>query len=405
MMRRVVCSVLTMLIFLSVLNSCSFLPTDGESEKDGEEEMDLGIWHFGYVGADDDPDFPRKICDGDKEHLYSDVIELGPRGTKITFTVEKPTFDIKKIFTISFWEKDGDEWVIWDEAPHISNSDNGIIKVDRGDYAEYTYVSSIDGECIRFSYRFGSAFYGRVPAFTIEETDSVGIYYEKFQRLEYLKMERERAYFDILEGRRAYFIGDSLFGAHGIGKENSWINLLGEKYRMNFENFGINGCTFSDCENGSNPIVKRYVDMPDEQPDFIVIEGGRNDFNKMAEIGSVDVKDPTTYLGAISMTVEGLRAKYPSAKIIAVTFWKTGTINKAEVASNTYVEAMMDACDKLGIPCIKSYNEEESGILMTDKTFREKYCFVPGDVCHLNVEGMKLALPYFEREIARILAE
>ena len=212
-------------------------------------------------------------------------------------------------------------------------------------------------------------------------------------------------YFEILSGKRAYFIGDSLFGAHGIGKENSWVNLLCEKYKMDFENYGINGCTVSDCENGSNPIVKRYVDMRDDQPDFVVIEGGRNDFNKMAKIGSVDEKDPATYLGAIAIVVEGLREKYPNAQIIAVTFWKTGTINKADVASNTYVEAMIDACEKLDVPCIKAYNEEESGILMTDKDFRTRYCFVPGDVCHLNVEGMKLALPYFEREIAKILSK
>ena len=218
-------------------------------------------------------------------------------------------------------------------------------------------------------------------------------------------MERKRAFFDVLDGKRAYFIGDSLFGAHGIGKENSWVNLLCEKYEMSFENFGINGCTFSDCENGSNPIVKRYAEMPDEQPDFVVIEGGRNDFNKMAKIGSVDEKDPATYLGAIAITVEGLRAKYPNAKIIAVTFWKTGTVNKEGVASNTYVEAMIDACEKLGVPCIKSYNEEESGILMTNADFRAQYCFVPGDVCHLNVEGMKLALPFFEREISKLLEE
>ena len=215
----------------------------------------------------------------------------------------------------------------------------------------------------------------------------------------------EEKYYEILEGRRAYFIGDSLFGGHGIGKENSWVNLLCEKYKMDFVNLGINGCTFSDCENGSNPIVKRYIEMPETEPDFIVIEGGRNDFNKMARIGSVDEKDPTAYLGAIAITVDGLRERYPNAKIIAVTFWKTGTVNKADVASNTYVEAMIDACEKIGIPCIKSYNEDESGILMTDKAFREKYCFVPGDVCHLNVDGMKLALPYFEKELARLLTE
>ena len=405
MMRKTVYFFLTVLALLSCLVACNFSINDLPPDEDKEDELDLGIWHFGYVGSDSDPDFPQKICDGDEEYLYSDVIELGKAGTKITFTVENPTFDKKEVLTLSFWEKTDDGFVLWEQAPNVKSSDNSVIKQEEIGIAYYTYVSSTDGECIRFSYRHGSDFSGILPTVTVEECDEVGTFYDKFERLEYLKMERERAYFDILEGKRAYFIGDSLFGAHGIGKENSWINLLCEKYKMDFENAGINGCTVSDCENGSNPIVKRYVDLPEEQPDFIVIEGGRNDFNKMAKIGSVDEKDPTTYLGAIAITVEGLRAKYPNAKIIAVTFWKTGTVNKEEVASNTYVEAMIDACEKLSIPCIKAYNEEESGIYMTDKEFRTQYCFVPGDVCHLNVEGMKLALPYFEKEIARILAE
>ena len=402
-MRKSFC--LLVLTLLISLVSCSIFTADTEEEDSGKENSDLGIWNFGYVGADTDPNYPRAICDSDSEYLYSDIIELGKAGTKITVIVENPAFDIKEILTISFWEKNGGDFVLYDEAPHVKSTDSGEVKREERGVAYYTYVSSTNGECIRFSYRHGREFSGVLPTVTIEECGEEGTFYEKFERLEYLKMERERAYFDVFEGKRAYFIGDSLFGAHGIGKENSWINLLCEKYKMDFENAGINGCTVSDCENGSNPIVKRYVDLPSEQPDFVVIEGGRNDFNKMAKIGSVDEKDPTTYLGAIAITVEGLRAKYPNAKIIAVTFWKTGTVNKEEVASNTYVEAMIDACEKLSIPCIKAYNEEESGIYMTDKDFRTQYCFVPGDVCHLNVEGMKLALPYFERELAKLLAE
>ena len=49
----------------------------------------------------------------------------------------------------------------------------------------------------------------------------------------------------------------------------------------------------SDCENSSNPIINRYQKLPEAEPDFIVIEGGRNDFNKGAVIGSVDEKDKT----------------------------------------------------------------------------------------------------------------
>ena len=219
-------------------------------------------------------------------------------------------------------------------------------------------------------------------------------------------MDTQRAYYDVLEGKTAYFIGDSLFGAHGIGKENCWIALLGDKYKMNYVNYGISGCTLSACEGGANPIINRYTEMSKEQPDFIVIEGGRNDFNKGALIGSIDEKDKTTYLGALSMLVEGLRERYPDATIIAVTFWKTNTTNKTTgKSSNEYVDAMMAACDELGVLCVNAYDNTDCPVDMTDADFRAQYCFEPGDVCHLNVDGMKLVMPFFEKEIAEILGK
>ena len=100
-MRKTVCALLGVLL-LSCLVSCSFFINNSVSDEDKEEELSLGIWHFGYVGSDSDPDFPQKICDGDEEYLYSDVIELGKAGTRITFTVENPMFDIKEVLTLSF---------------------------------------------------------------------------------------------------------------------------------------------------------------------------------------------------------------------------------------------------------------------------------------------------------------
>ena len=420
MMKRIVSLVLLLLLIFSSafsLFSCELFglfdrqddpldepPEDADVEC-GECDENLGIYHRGYVGSSDNPTTPNEINESAKDHLYSDVIRLPMRGTKITFTVKNPTFDTDSIYNISFWLEDGDGWTLDTEAPNIKNDKNiNIIKKEENGVATYTYISSIDGECIRFCYRVGSAFSGEVPEYTLEEVETLGTCYKEFEFLEYIRMEREREYFEILEGKTAYFIGDSLFGAHGIGKENSWINLLCAKYKMNFDNQGINGCTVSDCENGSNPIVNRYTNLPEGDADIIVIEGGRNDFNKLAKIGSVDEKDPTTYLGALAIVVEGLRERYPNAVIMAVTFWNTTTV-KEGVASNTYVEAMICACETLGVPLINSYDESKSGVYMKDKEFRTKYCFVPGDVCHLNADGMKLVLPFFEREIARIYEE
>ena len=218
-------------------------------------------------------------------------------------------------------------------------------------------------------------------------------------------MENENVYFEALKGLTANFIGDSLFGGHGVGKENTWIALLCEKYGITYNNYGINGCTLSACEGGANPIIRRYSGMADNSPDFVVIEGGRNDFNKCAAIGTVDDGDETSYCGALALLVKGLREKYPTAKIIAVSFWKSLTVNKSGISSNEYVEAMIAACDAIGIPCIRAYDEDASGIRMTDRDFRAAYSWGPGDVCHLNHAGMKLAMPFFERELAKILAE
>ena len=218
-------------------------------------------------------------------------------------------------------------------------------------------------------------------------------------------MENENLYFESLKGLTANFIGDSLFGGHSVGKDGTWIALLCEKYGITHNNYGINGCTLSACEGGTNPIIHRYADMADNSPDLVVIEGGRNDFNKCAAIGTIDDGDETSYCGALALLVKGLREKYPTAKIIAVSFWKSPTVNKSGIPSTEYVEAMIAACDALGVPCIRAYDEDASGIRMTDRDFRATYCCLPGDVCHLNSDGMKLAMPFFERELARILGE
>lgn len=212
-------------------------------------------------------------------------------------------------------------------------------------------------------------------------------------------------YYNILEGKTANFIGDSLFAAHTLGKEKSWIALLAQKYNMDVNNYGINGCTISACQDGSNPIIKRYVEMADNDPDFVVFEGGRNDFNKFAKIGEENDTDITTFRGALRGLIVGLREKYPTAVIIGVSFWNSLTVNKEGVHCNVYTEAMLQVCADMGVPCINAMDEEASGVRMTNREFREQNCMVPGDVCHLNEQGMKLALPFFERELSKILFE
>lgn len=213
-------------------------------------------------------------------------------------------------------------------------------------------------------------------------------------------------YYECLEGISASFIGDSLFGGHSLGKEPTWIGLLSRKYKMNAQNYGLNGCTLSACEGGANPIVVRYSEMEDNDPDIVVFEGGRNDYNKGAQLGDVESGDKTTFKGALGALVQGLREKYPRAVIIGVTFWKVNPReNTIGLPCSAYTDAMLEVCRELSVPCIDATAEEETLIAMTDPEFRREFSLVPGDVCHLNERGMERALPFFERRIAEIYSE
>ena len=206
----------------------------------------------------------------------------------------------------------------------------------------------------------------------------------------------------ILDGKTINFIGDSLFAAHALTKDASWCNKLAKAHGMTFQNYGISGCTVSACAGGSYPIVERYGDMEDNDPDIVVIEGGRNDFNKHAVIKGDD-SDITTYRGALITLVRGLREKYPRALLIGVSFWRSGTrINDLGHLCSEYTETMIETLRELNVEVIDTTDTSVCPVNMLDPEFRKQYCVVPGDVCHLNDEGMTLAVPYFEAEIAKI---
>ena len=73
------------------------------------------------------------------------------------------------------------------------------------------------------------------------------------------------------------------------------------------------------------------------------------------------------------------------------------------ISSNAYVEAMLAACEELGIPAVNAYDDPDCPVEMTNPDFRAAYSFAPGDVCHLNAEGMKPVMPFFEKKLAEIL--
>ncbi len=230
---------------------------------------------------------------------------------------------------------------------------------------------------------------------------------EREERRAWLEADRRRAYDRVLEGRTLYLIGDSYLAGNGLDPDCVWPALLGEKYGMAVVNRGVNGSTLSAYVTTNHPVVQRLDDLPDNRPDLVIVEGGRNDYNQGVPLGSDDPadRDIRTMKGALRDVLDRLRQKYPGVPLLCLTVWEVGgSPNAAGHLCSDYGRAMLEVCGQLGVRCVNAMESDRTGVRMTDPAFRAAYCMKPGDVSHLNAAGMRLVLPVFERAAAEALA-
>ena len=213
----------------------------------------------------------------------------------------------------------------------------------------------------------------------------------------------------VLEGITLYAMGDSYFGGSSIGKSNTWVNLMGEKYAMHYVNYGIGGSTISNYVTSNNPMVDRFTSMEKGDADVILLEGGRNDRSLAVPIGTVDSRDTQTFMGAINVMIDSMLETYPNALIVLITPWyASGRVEETGLANVDYANAMRTLAKHRNDPrivCLYAADRQATGVNMDDENFRTQYCIQPYDVSHLNKEGMKMIQPYMETFIATELAK
>ena len=221
---------------------------------------------------------------------------------------------------------------------------------------------------------------------------------------DYTVLKSQEDFNMMLTGITMYAMGDSYFGGSDLGKEGTWVNLLGNKYGMDFVNYGIGGSTMSDYVTTNNPMVQRYKTMKKGDADIILLEGGRNDRTKEVPIGDFESRDSKTFMGSINIMLDGMLETYPNALIILVTPWyHTGKVSATGLSNVDYANAMRDLAEYRNdkrIVCLYAADPNTIGVNMNDESFRTKYCIKPTDVSHLNAEGMKYVLPFMEQFIA-----
>ncbi len=211
------------------------------------------------------------------------------------------------------------------------------------------------------------------------------------------------AYYPELEGITMYAMGDSYFGGSSLGKDVTWVNKLGNKYKMNYENYGIGGSTMSDYVIDKNPMVNRISRMRKTDANIILLEGGRNDRTMLVPLGDKDSRDTKTFYGAVNYMLDYFLEKYPSALIILVTPWKHSSKTSSGYSNITYADALRDIAEYRNNPrivCLYAADTALTGVDMDKVDFRSKYCIDSSDVSHLNDEGMNYVLPKMEKFIA-----
>lgn len=417
--------------------------TDENVMEESKESVIATNWHGGYITSDQS-EKPYRLIES-ANYSYTDVITIPKKGTKITFTdaSKNKGSASKNVYVISSWkwDQDAEDWVLDKEGTNIRGAQytgegqyacdtgkqyNWIIEKHStsGDTTSitYTYITSKDNEHIRLNYH--SASQTDIPVITSVYSGEVGTAEEialTQNSADWLKTQQSGStyekYKELFEGKTISVIGDSYFFGKDLldtknqsgPSQDAWPSLFARKYNMTFNNYGISGSTISNYAGDSyNPMVDRWTDIADNNPDIILVEGGRNDYSQDVPIGELGDGNEGTFKGATEYLISSLKEKFPNALIIGVTCWKVnlreGT-NALGLYSNHYGYAFADVCEEMGIPCINAMDSEAMGVYMTNEYFRGRFCIKAGDVSHLNEKGMKLVLPAFEKQIYNIYKE
>jgi len=387
--------------------------------------LDL-TWSYGLVASSNNSLYKNQITTVMPSHSYTNVISVPKAGTKITFTDDKSSFASKSAYVISSWKLVGGEWELdLDGINYTGSGDSeSWIAAPEGETVVYTYITDKANENIRICYNSGQTKTSTptFPEVTFEVTNEKGTL---TQQLEYeasttAPIPESEYWFEVLEGvKKMNIIGDSYFGSNTPGKQYVWPQLLADKYSFTLDNKGIGGSTMSDSGykiennkkvyyNGSNPMVNRFDKMPDNNPDIVLLQGGRNDRNFNVEIGNNTDTTTKTYKGAVNYLITELQKKYPNALLICVTPWKVSfDSDRNDIGKTTYdyARAMVQVCEYRGVVCANAADTNFSKVYMDDPAFRTKYCNSSGDISHLNIEGFKYVMPKFEKFIAEEYAK
>ena len=115
------------------------------SAENYEEKIVETNWQLGYVGSSTNANFTNVLNPNGGSYSYSDVIDMGPAGSTISFADEASGYASAAAYVFSFWKKNGSEYELDLEANNIPGSGAAS--------RYYEFVTTYDNQAIRVTYR------------------------------------------------------------------------------------------------------------------------------------------------------------------------------------------------------------------------------------------------------------
>ena len=201
-------------------------------------------------------------------------------------------------------------------------------------------------------------------------------------------------------------LGDSLTIGYGVNESKRYTSLVQNSVTgLTANNYGVTGsCIATNTGSSQLSFVERYSSM-DTSASLITVFGGVNDFLMSVSIGTIDDTSTDTFYGAMNALVSGLKANYPTARIVFFTPIKIGGMdtntnqawnvpNNAGHDMKAYRNAIVTVCNKNQIEVLDLFILDELDCLGTQgDTYYRK---AEGDYTHLNANGHQFVADYIK---------
>lgn len=207
-----------------------------------------------------------------------------------------------------------------------------------------------------------------------------------------------------LVGKSIAFVGDSI--CYGTKWEGGYAKIIGEQNNMTVTNSSKGGATiarnvkWSADSDGYRPNIIDMVSGLEGEYDYIIIEGGVNDFWNGVPAGDISGGydggyDESSMAGGIESIFNIIKNQHFSSKVGFVIIHDPFTYN-AEENFEPYYRMMKKVCEKWNVPYIDLYeqNNTDNGVNVKNSEMCSLYFGTDsspeGDGCHPNELGYRI---------------